>query len=99
MVEDFEAGSTREVELHDGSMVMLKKLSRDYDPTDRYQAMRMLEEAQENNWLVTGLIYIHPDYPAMFDIFNLVKTPLNRLKEHRLRPSRATLDEINESFK
>jgi 2-oxoglutarate ferredoxin oxidoreductase subunit beta len=41
-VEDFEAVTTREVTLHDGSMVILKKLEIDYDPTDRWQALRMM---------------------------------------------------------
>src|SRR5512140_3662060 len=51
-VEDYAEGTTREVELHDGSVVILKKLERDYDPTDRWQSFRVLEEAQRNNWLV-----------------------------------------------
>ena len=45
-VEDFDEGTTREVELHDGSMVVLKKLEKDYDPTDRSQAYHVLEEAE-----------------------------------------------------
>ncbi len=39
MVEDFDEGSVREVTMHDGSVVMLKKLAADYDPTDRWQAL------------------------------------------------------------
>ena len=42
---DYGEGEDKEVTLHDGSTVMLKKLERDYDPTDRAEAMRMLEEA------------------------------------------------------
>jgi len=34
------------VELHDGSVVVFKKLENDYDPTDRWQALHMLEEAE-----------------------------------------------------
>ncbi len=95
MVEDFEEGSTKEVTLHDGSTVILKKLETDYDPTDRWQAMHMLEEAQLNNWLVTGLIYVETNRPSIFDLYNLPDTPLNRLPEEKLRPSRESLDEIN----
>jgi 2-oxoglutarate/2-oxoacid ferredoxin oxidoreductase subunit beta len=98
MVDDFEEGSTREVTLHDGSSVMFKKLDRDYDPTDRWQALHILEEAQRNNWLVTGLLYVDPDQPAMFDYYNLSETPLNRLTEKSLRPSRNTLEKINASM-
>lgn len=95
MVEDFEEGNTREVTLHDGSVVILKKLEKDYDPTDRWQAMHMLEEAQRNNWLVTGLIYVDLSQPTLFEVHNLVDTPLNRLGEDRLRPPRETIEKIN----
>jgi 2-oxoglutarate ferredoxin oxidoreductase subunit beta len=94
-VEDFEEGTTREVTLHDGSMVILKKLEKDYDPTDRWQALRMMEEAQRNNWMVTGLIYLETGRPALTDLYNLPETPLNRLTEPDLRPARETLDKLN----
>jgi 2-oxoglutarate ferredoxin oxidoreductase subunit beta len=97
-VEDFEEGTTREVYLHDGSQIILKKLDKDYDPTDRWQAFRILEAAQKNNWLVTGLIYVNEDQPSIFDAYNLPETPLNRLGEDKLRPSREKLDEINRMF-
>jgi 2-oxoglutarate/2-oxoacid ferredoxin oxidoreductase subunit beta len=97
-IDDFEEGTTREVTLHNGSVVILKKLERDYDPTDRWQALRMLEEAEQNNWLVTGLIYVNPEAPTIFDLYNLPETPLNRMEEHQLRPARASLDEINASM-
>ena len=97
-VEDFEEGEIREVTLYDGSQIILKKLERDYDPTDRWQALRMLEDAQRNNWLVTGLIYVNPNQPTIFDMYNLVDEPLNRLENERLRPSREAMDQINASF-
>jgi 2-oxoglutarate ferredoxin oxidoreductase subunit beta len=94
-VEDFEEGTTREVTLHDGSTVILKKLEKDYDPTNRWQALRMMEEAQRNNWMVTGLIYLETDRPALTDLYNLPETPLNRLTDPDLRPARETLDKLN----
>ena len=97
-VEDFEEGQVKEVTLYDGSQIILKKLERDYDPTDRWQALRMLEDAQHNNWLVTGLIYVEPHAPTIFDRYNLVDEPLNRLENERLRPSREAIDQINASF-
>ncbi len=94
-IEDFEEGTVREVEMHDGSMVVLKKLERDYDPTDRTQAFRILEESQRNNWLITGLIYVEPDAPSMVDVSNLPETALNRLTETQLRPPRESMDLVN----
>ena len=97
-IEEYEEGATREVELHDGSTVVLKKLEKDYDPTDRWQAYKALEEAQRQNWLVTGLIYIDPSVPSMFDTYNLMDKPLNRLTESNLRPAPDTLEKINNSM-
>jgi 2-oxoglutarate ferredoxin oxidoreductase subunit beta len=97
-IEDFEEGEIREVTLHNGSQIILKKLEHDYDPTDRWQALRMLEDAQLNDWLVTGLIFVAPDQPSIFDLYNLTDTPLNRLTKDQLRPTRESLDKINQSF-
>lgn len=95
MVEDFEEGSVREVTMHDGSLVLLKKLENDYDPTDRWQALRILEDAQHNNWLVTGLLYINPDIPSLVDMYDLPEQALNRMQPDQLRPGRKVLDEVN----
>ncbi len=97
-VEDFEEGMIKEVTLHNGSSIILKKLERDYDPTDRWQALRMLEQAQQNDWLVTGLIYVDPNQSSIFDLYNLPATPLNRMTEVQLRPSKESLDKLNDSL-
>ncbi len=94
-IEDFEEGQVREVTMHDGSVVVLKKLDKDYNPTDRWQALKMLEEAQRNHWLVTGLIYVDTEQQSLVEQHNLIDTPLNRLGEDILRPAPETIDEIN----
>lgn len=94
-VEDFEPGTVREVELHDGSAIRLKKLGEDYDPTNRMEALRMLEEAQRENQLVTGLIYVDAQKPGFTETYGLVDTPLNRLAEADLRPLPETIKTIN----
>ena len=92
---EFPEGEVREVTMHDGATIILKKLEKDYDPTSKANAYQMLETAQKNNWLVTGLIYVDTQKPALTDIYNLVDTPLNRLEEKDIRPGRATIDKIN----
>ena len=93
---DYEPGEAKEVTMHDGSKVLLKKVERDYDPTDRAEALRMLEEANAKQWLMTGLIYINPNQPSLMDIYNLTGTPLNRLPVERLRPARETIKTVNQ---
>jgi 2-oxoglutarate ferredoxin oxidoreductase subunit beta len=94
--DEFEAGTVREVEMHDGSSIVLKKLEADYDPTSRFAALQKLEEAQQNNWLITGLIYLDPSKPSLNDKYNLTGTALNRLTEKDLRPGPETIKGINE---
>jgi len=55
----------------------------------------VLEEAQRDNLLITGLIYIATDRPTLADTYQLVDTPLNRLTESDLRPAPAMLDKVN----
>jgi 2-oxoglutarate ferredoxin oxidoreductase subunit beta len=93
--EEFEPGQVMEVELHDGSQIILKKLEKDFDPTSREVAMQMVEEAYLNHWLVTGLLYVDTDQPTLAEIHNLPDEPLNRLGPERLRPARESIDEVN----
>ena len=97
-LEDFERGEVKEVTMHDGSVIVFKKLEREYDPTNRTEAVRMLEQAIRRNWLITGLIYVDPNAPTMLDRYPLGKKPLNRLPNEKLRPNRKSLDLINLSF-
>lgn len=92
---DYEKGQVIEVTMHDGSAVVLKKLERDYDPTDRAAAMRLLEEANARQELLTGLIFINLNQPTLAEIYNLPDVALNRLPVESLRPPPETLDKVN----
>jgi 2-oxoglutarate ferredoxin oxidoreductase subunit beta len=92
---EMKEGEIREVTMHDGSVIVLKNLEKSHDPTNRFEAMRVLAEAQANNWLATGLIYIETNKPALTETYNLVETPLNRLQEADLRPGREMIDNVN----
>ena len=91
----YEPGQAAEVTMHDGSKVVLQKLERDYDPTDRAGILCMLEEANRRHELVTGLIYIDTEKPSLLDRYNLPDFPLNRLSNDRLRPKPETVSELN----
>jgi 2-oxoglutarate ferredoxin oxidoreductase subunit beta len=92
----YEKGETLEVPLYDGTHIILKKLAQDYEPTHRARALAMLEKANDKNELITGLIYINPKQKALFDLYNLPETALNRLSVDKLRPTLESLDEINQ---
>ncbi len=97
-IEDFEEGTSQDVTMHDGSVIRLKKLDKDYDPTNRMGAVLKLEEAKANDWLLTGLIYFEPERPSLIDTLNLVETPLNRLTEKELRPGPETIKVLNDAM-
>jgi 2-oxoglutarate ferredoxin oxidoreductase subunit beta len=88
-------GEVREVALHDGSVVILKNLEKGYDPSNRYDALRVMEEAQSNTWMLTGLLYVDTTKPNLTSIYNLVDMPLNRLTEADLRPAPEMIDKVN----
>lgn len=92
---DYEEGEIKDVQLHDGSFIRLKKVEMDYDPTDKAAAIRALDEASRKNELLTGLIYINTKQPSMFDLYDLPDEPLNRLTNDRIRPTRESIDKIN----
>lgn len=92
---EYGEGEAKEVTMHDGSTVILKKLGKDYDPTNRSEALRVLEEANTQQVLLTGLIYINTEQPSLREIYNITETPLNRLSQERIRPSRESMEMVN----
>ncbi|KUK95977.1 MAG: Putative 2-oxoglutarate ferredoxin oxidoreductase beta subunit, partial [Anaerolineaceae bacterium 46_22] len=55
-------------------------------------------EAEKNRWLLTGLIYVDPEQPTLYDYLDLTEEPLNRMSSDKLRPSQETLQHINQSM-
>ncbi|HLZ21621.1 MAG TPA: 2-oxoacid:ferredoxin oxidoreductase subunit beta, partial [Ktedonobacterales bacterium] len=73
---DYAEGATVDVEMHDGAHILLKKLDNNYDPTDKYAAMRLLEEAHQKQEFITGLIYVNESRPSLPELERLPDTPL-----------------------
>lgn len=95
---DYEPGTEQVVRLHDGPVIKLRKLDRDYDPTKRFQAIQLLEEARSSSVFVTGLIYINENRPTLQQVMDLVDTPLAYLPESALRPSKSAFDAVMGEF-
>jgi 2-oxoglutarate ferredoxin oxidoreductase subunit beta len=96
---EYAEGEAVEVEMHDGSHIRLKKLDRDYDPRDRMQAMRLLDEAREKQEFITGLIYVNEERKSLTELEQLPQTPLAHLPESQIRPPREALAKIMDGFK
>ena len=85
---DYEAGTAQQVELHDGSHIVLKKIAEDHDPTDRLAAIRLLEESRERGQLLTGLLYVDERMEDLATRERLPERPLRDYGEDDLRISR-----------
>jgi len=96
---EYDAGSTTDVKLHDGSRLLLRKVAEDYNPTDKMSAVRLLHETMQRGEFATGVIYIEPDKDDFIDTLNLVEQPLAFLPTELTRPSKAALDEIMDGLR
>ena len=96
---DYDEGTTTNVTLHDGSRMLLKKLDRDYDPTNKLEALRVLTESHDRGEVVTGLFYVNTEQPNFIDLLNVVDEPLATLPLSRVRPPQSALDEVMESLR
>ncbi|MCB9137859.1 MAG: 2-oxoacid:ferredoxin oxidoreductase subunit beta [Caldilineaceae bacterium] len=83
-----------EVQMHDGSWIVLKQLERDYDPTNKMLAYETLAKAREEQQLLTGLFYVDESRPDMNEMLHTVDVPLTSLGDDMLRPPREELEKI-----
>src|SRR5450432_3559146 len=91
---EYDPGTTRDVQMHDGSHLRLRKLHDSYDPTSRIAAVTALMEAHAREEVLTGIFYIDTQKPSFTDLLNLVDEPLATLPQQRTRPGREVLDEV-----
>jgi 2-oxoglutarate/2-oxoacid ferredoxin oxidoreductase subunit beta len=96
---DYDAGTTQDVTLHDGSHLRLKKLEAEYDPSDRIRAMSRLMESERSGEVLTGVLFLDPKAPDLITRLGVVAEPLATLPPERVRPPRAVLDAINASLR
>jgi len=96
---DYAAGTVVDVTQHDGSVIRLRKLAADYDPTDRIKVMNYLQERAAAGEVVTGLLYVQPDAPDLHQHLNTVDTPLGQLTERELCPGSVALERINAALR
>ena len=96
---DYDAGSTLDVTMHDGSHLRLRKLEENYDPTSRLNALTRLTEAHERGEVLTGVFYVNPQAPSFLDMLNMTDEPLATLPESVTRPGREVLEAAMEELR
>jgi len=96
---DYAPGAMVEVRQHDGSVLRLRKLHPDYDPTDRVKAMDYIQQHQAKGEVVTGLLYVMPESSDLHEHLHTVETPLNQLGERELCPGAVALEKFNAALR
>jgi 2-oxoglutarate ferredoxin oxidoreductase subunit beta len=96
---DYDAGTTVEVTMHDGSRLRLRKIEEDYDPTDKVKAITRLNEAKEKNEVLTGVFYVNTQAPTFLDLLNMTDHPLATLSSEVVRPGREVLEQVMEELR
>ncbi len=95
----YEAGTTQEVCMHDGSVLRLHKNAEDYDVQNRQAAVRAIEEHEDAGRILTGLLYIDSDPSEFHETLDTVPKALNTLTQKELCPGSRYLDSINEGLR
>ncbi len=96
---DIPEGEVRDVQMHDGSHLRIRKLERDFDPTDRLAALAALEEAEAKSEVLTGVLYVNAQKPTFLELLNLTDEPVATLPESKVRPGAAILDQVMEELR
>jgi 2-oxoglutarate ferredoxin oxidoreductase subunit beta len=87
------------VELHDGSHLRIRKLGREYEPTNRMAAVLALDEAAKREEVLTGVLYVNTEKADFLEMLHLAEEPLATLPQSKVRPGKAALDEIMEELR
>ncbi len=96
---NYEEGSSKNVKMHDGSVLQLNKLARDWDPMNRQSVANAMMIAKSKGEILTGLLYMSPN---TVDLHNTIQTndrALNSLTKKDLCPGNEILKTINAEFR
>jgi 2-oxoglutarate ferredoxin oxidoreductase subunit beta len=92
-------GEVKDVAMHDGSTLRIKKLGRDYDPASKFDALQAIDEAGKKGEVLTGVFYVDTSKPNFMELLNVDEAPLATLPESRVRPPREMLDQAMEELR
>lgn len=85
--------------MHDGSIVRFRKLTSDYDPTNRAAAYAQVRASQARGEIVTGLLYIDEASQEMHAVSGTIDRPLVDLPYDELCPGPAALDALMDEYR
>lgn len=95
---DYEEGSVENVTMHDGSVISLRKLDKNWDPLDRSSAMNAVLNSKLKGEILTGLLYMVPETGDLHEMLQTSDRPLNSLTKKELCPGSEALAKINQDL-
>lgn len=95
----YQAGTSEEVTLHDGSVVHLHKGDDDLDIHNRRSALRLIKDYKAKDKILTGLLYMDDDSQDLHETVGTSNKPLRSLTEQDLCPGNKVLQNINDSLR
>ena len=87
------------VPLHDGSVIALRRMAANYDPSDRIGAMTFLQERLAAGEVATGLLYVDTQSSDLHEALNTPAMPLNQMEAAQLCPGSAALERFNAALR
>jgi 2-oxoglutarate ferredoxin oxidoreductase subunit beta len=99
IVSEYAPGEVVDVRQHDGTILRLRSLHAEYDPTNRAAAMAYMQHHHERGEVVTGLLYVDPLATDLHTALNTVGKPLNGLGAGELCPGGTALEKINAALR
>lgn len=95
----YEEGTVEAVPMHDGSVIRLHKIEKDWDPLNRISAINAVQHARVKGEILTGLLYIDPETTDLHKMIETNDRPLNSLSEAELCPGSKALAKLNASLR
>ena len=95
----YDEGEVMPIELHDGSHILLRKISKDYSMNNRGAALDYIRSHHRKGEIVTGLLYIDASEPDMHEINHTIAAPLCTLDFETLCPGSEALAILQQRFR
>ncbi len=99
ILASYEAGSVKDLTMHDGSTIHLHKLAKDWDPMNRLSAINAIHTAKEKGEILTGLLFVDENSNDLHSMLNTSDVALNSLDKNALCPGSAALAELNSKLR
>ena len=95
----YDEGEVMSIEMHDGSRILLRKISKDYSMNNRGAALDYIRSHHRKGEIVTGLLYIDESEPDLHKINHTIAAPLCTLDFETLCPVSEALATLQQRFR